>query len=99
MHFYFASFAIDPNFNARGYDGILFRPAGQSDTYFRRDLLPPSEPIKVFGGSFQYGHGEPHCYVGEIPAGQNIEMHYMPIFAEHMRMMAPGGADTESWLP
>ncbi len=50
------------------------------------------------GGSFQYGDNEPHCYVGKIPPGQTLQMYYLPIFAAHMREMAPEGADVTSWM-
>jgi hypothetical protein len=89
--------------------GKLHVTMGTKDTFYldtatvmmERFLESTKEPGKgpYYGGSFQYGQGEPHCYVGEIPEGQNLEMFYMPIFAEHMKMMAPEGADTESWLP
>ena len=61
--------------------------------------LETDEGIEGWGECGQYGPGEPHCYVGEIPEGQSLEMFYMPIFAEHMKMMAPDGADTSSWCP
>jgi hypothetical protein len=51
-----------------------------------------------WGGSFQWGDNEPHCYVGKIPPGQTLEMYYLPIFAAHMREMAPEGADVTSWM-
>ena len=51
-----------------------------------------------WGGSIEYGDNEPHCYVGKIPAGQTLEMYYLPIFAAHMKAMAPQGADVTSWM-
>jgi hypothetical protein len=30
-------------------------------------------------------------------AGQREESYYLPIFADHMRKMAPKEADTKSW--
>ncbi len=50
-----------------------------------------------WGGSVEYGDNEPHCYVGKIPSGRTLEMHYLPIFAAHMKAMAPEGADVTSW--
>jgi len=52
-----------------------------------------------WGGSFDWGPDEPHCYVGQIPDGQTLETHYLPIFARHMRESAPEGADLTSWMP
>jgi hypothetical protein len=51
-----------------------------------------------WGGTFEYGDNEPHCYVGKIPPGQTLEMHYLPLFARHMRAMAPEGADVKGWM-
>ena len=51
-----------------------------------------------WGGSFEFGDNEPHCYVGKIPAGQTLETYYLPIFAAHMKAMAPEGADVTSWM-
>ena len=45
----------------------------------------------------EFGNNEPHCYVGKIPDETNLLSHYLPVFAEHMRTMAPKGADVESW--
>jgi Putative esterase len=57
--------------------------------------LPGKGPY--YGGSFDFGDNEPHCYPGKIPPGQTLEMYYLPIFAGHMRKMAPKGADVTSW--
>src|ERR1035438_10307031 len=56
--------------------------------------LPGKGPY--YGGSFEFGNNEPHCYVGKIPEGVSMFAFYLPIFAEHMRTMAPKGADVES---
>jgi len=29
----------------------------------------------------------------------SVEEHYLPIFADHIRKMAPADADTKSWMP
>lgn len=52
-----------------------------------------------YGGSIEYGDNQPHCYVGELAPGENTEMHYLPVFAEHIRRMAPDGAEIRSWMP
>lgn len=65
------------------------------EDFLESTKLPGKGPY--YGGSFQYGNNKPHCWAVDIPEGQTIEMYYLPIFAAHMRKMAPAGADTESW--
>jgi hypothetical protein len=65
------------------------------EQFLENTKLPGKGPY--YGGSFEYGNNEPHCWAGKIPEGQTLETHYLPIFAEHMRKMAPKGADLESW--
>jgi hypothetical protein len=65
------------------------------EEFLESTKLPAKGPY--YGGSVQYGDNEPHCWVGKIPPGQTLEMYYLPIFAEHMRKMAPKGTDTEPW--
>ena len=87
--------------------GKLHVLMGTKDTFFldaatRRmeEFLESTKmPMKgpYYGGTFVYGEGKPHCWAGDIPEGQTLTGHYLPIFAEHMRKMAPKGADTESW--
>jgi enterochelin esterase-like enzyme len=89
--------------------GKIHVTMGTKDTFYldtatvmmEKFLETTKEPGKgpYYGGSFEYGPDQPHCYVGEIPPGKNTEMHYMPIFADHMKMMAPENADTSSWRP
>ena len=50
-----------------------------------------------YGGTFEFGDNQPHCYAGKIPEGVPMLSYYLPIFAKHMQTMAPKGADTESW--
>jgi hypothetical protein len=87
--------------------GKLHVTMGTKDTFYldaaaemmEEFLESTKQPGKgpYYGGSFRYGHGKPHCWVGDIPAGQNLETYYLAVFAEHMKMMAPTDADTTSW--
>ncbi|MBV9300938.1 MAG: hypothetical protein JOY62_15250 [Acidobacteriaceae bacterium] len=89
--------------------GKLHVTAGTKDTFYldaaahrMQDFLESTKlPGKgpYYGGSFDFGIDKPHCYIGEIPEGQSIFTHYLPIFAEHMKNMAPPGADIKSWMP
>lgn len=65
------------------------------EAFLESTKLPGKGPY--FGGSFEYGDNEPHCWAGKVPPDRTVEMHYLPIFAEHMRKMAPKGAEVESW--
>ena len=88
--------------------GKLHITVGAKDTFYldgavrllERFLESTKEPGKgpYYGGSIEYGNNEPHCWVGELAPGENVEMHYMPIFAAHMRKMAPNRAGLESWM-
>lgn len=66
------------------------------ESFLEDTKLPGKGPY--YGGSVKYGDNKPHCWAGDIPEGQTLEMYYLPIFAEHMRKFAPKGADVESWL-
>jgi Putative esterase len=65
------------------------------ERYLETTKLPGKGPY--YGGSIEYGNNEPHCWMGRIPAGQTVEQYYLPIFAAHMRQLAPSGADVDSW--
>lgn len=69
--------------------------AHRMESFLESTKLPGKGPY--YGGSFEFGNNEPHCYVGKIPEETNVLSHYLPVFAEHMRKMAPKGADLESW--
>jgi hypothetical protein len=69
--------------------------ARRLETFLEGTKRPGKGPY--YAGSVQWGEGEPHCWAGPIPQGQTTEAYYLPIFAEHMRQMAPAGADTEGW--
>jgi len=65
------------------------------EQFLESTKLPGKGPY--YGGSVVYGDNEPHCWAGKIPPGQTVEMYYLPIFADHMRKMAPKDSDVESW--
>jgi hypothetical protein len=69
--------------------------AHRMENYLESTKLPGKGPY--YGGTFEFGNNEPHCYTGKIPSGVSIFTYYLPIFAAHMRTMAPKGADVESW--
>jgi hypothetical protein len=69
--------------------------AHRMEQFLESTKLPGQGPY--YGGSFEFGDNEPHCFPGKIPPGQTLEMHYLPVFAEHMRKMAPKGTDVNSW--
>jgi hypothetical protein len=55
-----------------------------------------------YGGSFEYGDGQGHCYSGDpsVPARigyLTVYQRHLPLMAEHMRKTAPTGADLTSW--
>ena len=69
--------------------------AHRLEKFLEGTKLPGKGPY--YGGSFVFGDNEPHCYVGKIPEETNILSHYLPVFADYMRTMAPKGADVASW--
>jgi hypothetical protein len=55
-----------------------------------------------YGGSFEYGDGQGHCYSGDpsVPAHigyLTVYQRHLPLMAEHMRKTAPAGSDLTSW--
>jgi len=87
--------------------GKLHLTMGTKDTYYldgavrllERFLQETQAPDKgpYYAGSVAYGEGEPHCWTGPLRTGETVELHYLPIFAEHMRRTPPAGADVQSW--
>ncbi len=75
---------------------FLDAAARRLEQFLESTKLPGKGPY--YGGSFEYGNDKPHCWAGNIPAGQPLESYYLPVFAEHMRKMAPKGADVSSWM-
>lgn len=69
--------------------------ARRMEEFLESTKLPMKGPY--YGGSFVYGNDQPHCWPGPVPEGQTLEMYYLPIFARHIRQMAPQGADLETW--
>lgn len=67
------------------------------ENFLEGTKMPGEGPY--YGGNVEYGNNEPHCYPGKIPAGQTLQMYYLPIFANYMRKIAPKGADVDSWMP
>lgn len=67
------------------------------EEFLESTRLPRQGPY--YGGSVIYGNDKPHCWAGDIPRGMTTEEYYLPIFAEHIRRLAPQGADTRSWMP
>jgi hypothetical protein len=57
--------------------------------------LPGKGPY--YGGSFEFGNNEPHCYTGNIPEGVPMLTHFVRVFAEYIRGAAPKTADLGSW--
>ena len=53
--------------------------------------LPGKGPY--YAGSFDFGNNKPHCYAGEIPDGVPMMTHFVRIFSEYLRTIAPPGAD------
>ncbi len=69
--------------------------AHRMEQFLESTKMPGKGPY--YGGTFVYGPEKPHCYAGDIPAGEMPESHYLPVFAEYMRKIAPKGSDIESW--
>lgn len=71
--------------------------AHRMEQFLETTKLPGKGPY--YGGSFEFGNNEPHCYAGNVPKGEPMLSYYLPVFAEHMAKMAPKGADVKSWMP
>ena len=65
------------------------------EKYLESTKLPGKGPY--YGGSFEFGNNEPHCYPGKIPEGVPMLTYYTRVFGEYLRTMAPKGADLDSW--
>jgi hypothetical protein len=65
------------------------------ERFLESTKLPGKGPY--YGGSFEFGNNEPHCYVGKVPDGVPMLTHYMRVFADYMRNIAPKDADAASW--
>ena len=69
--------------------------AHRMQDFLEATKLPGKGPY--YGGSFEFGNNEPHCYIGGVPKGMPLLSYYLPIFGEYMRTVAPKGADVDSW--
>jgi hypothetical protein len=67
------------------------------EEFLESTKLPRQGPY--YGGSVLYGNDKPHCWAGDIPRGLTTEEYYLPIFADHIRKMAPKDSETKSWMP
>ena len=87
--------------------GKLHVAVGEMDSYYLNNAVslldeflgnvdnPPA------AASFEYGRGEPHCWIGESPSrpGEEISMaEFVLVVADYLRRQAPEGADLR-WLP
>ena len=68
--------------------------AHRMEQFLESTKLPGKGPY--YGGSFEFGNNEPHCYPGKIPEGTPLMTYFVRTFADHMRSTAPKGADL-SW--
>ena len=68
--------------------------AHRMEQFLESTKLPGKGPY--YGGSFDFGNNEPHCYAGKIPEGVPFMSHFVRVFAEYIRATAPKGADL-SW--
>jgi len=83
--------------------GKLHVTMGTKDTFYldaaahrmEQFLESTKQPGKgpYYGGSFEFGDNEPHCYLGKIPEGMPFMTHFVRVFAEYMKNRAPKGAD------
>ncbi len=65
--------------------------AHRMEQFLESTKLPGKGPY--YGGSFEFGNNEPHCYAGKIPEGVPFVAYFARVFAEYMKNNAPKGAD------
>jgi len=65
--------------------------AHRMEQFLEGTKMPGNGPY--YGGSFDFGDNEPHCYFGKIPQGVPFMTYYVRTFAEYMMRVAPKGAD------
>ena len=81
---------------------------GTLDTYYLEKAVRHLEAFlerttdPYWRGSVEYGHDLPHCYTGDpsVPvevSSRTVNQRLLPEMAEHMRRVAPPGADVSSW--
>jgi hypothetical protein len=69
--------------------------AHRMEQFLESTKLPGKGPY--YGGSFEFGNNEPHCYVGKIPDGVPFMTYFVKTFGEYIRGSAPKGSDL-AWL-
>ncbi len=82
--------------------GRIHVAVGDMDTYYLNDAVQllqasldstTSPPARA---TFEYGRGQPHCWIGRSPTNPDRELSYpefVRIAADHMRRSAPPGVD------
>jgi enterochelin esterase-like enzyme len=65
--------------------------ARRMEQFLESTKLPGKGPY--YGGSFDFGNNEPHCYVGKIPEGVPQFTHFIRAFGQFMSSTSPKGAD------
>ena len=63
--------------------------AHRMEDFLESTKLPGKSPY--YGGSFEFGNNEPHCYAGKIPEGVPMLTYYVRVFADYIRKTAPAG--------
>ena len=84
--------------------GKLHIYMGTMDTFFLDEatrlleIFLESTTDPYYGGSFEWGEREPHCFSGaaEYP-GQTSYQRVLPLMRDHILRTAPRGADRTSW--
>jgi Putative esterase len=69
--------------------------AHRLEQFLESTKLPGKGPY--YGGSFEFGNNEPHCYPGKIPEGVPFMTHFVRMFAEYIKSTAPKGANLEAF--
>jgi hypothetical protein len=65
--------------------------ARRMEQFLESTKLPGKGPY--YGGSFDFGNNEPHCYLGKIPEGVPFMTHFIRTFGQHMSSTSPKGAE------
>ncbi len=73
---------------------FLDAAAHRMEDFLESTKLPGKGPY--YGGSFDFGNNEPHCYTGKIPDGVPMLSFHLRQFGVYVRTIAPAGADL-SW--
>ena len=65
--------------------------AHRMEQFLESTKFPGKGPY--YGGSFEFGNNEPHCYAGKIPEGVPLMTYFVRVFGDYMKSTAPKGAD------